>query len=386
MATVLKHCILNSNQLLNYVWIRKSSNVTTMSAWAINSYGGIENLYLSSSGCMSAIRSPDQLLIKVHAASINPIDVRMIGGYGRVLINVLRKQSGSVTSGTEFPLTVGRDFSGTVVEVGGNVSKYKVGDEVWGAIGANKPGTHAKFVVASQSEISKKPANISHIEAASIPYVAATTWAALCTVGELKEKNATGKRLLILGGSGGIGTFSIQLAKAWGMHVTVTSSTDAIDLVTSLGADTVIDYKTKKLWNELKLHEKFDYILDTVGGEYTDKSLAFLSPWKSAHLVTLVTPLLKNCDDFGTVPGLFKAALSAGVDTFKGLTSGRSVRWAIFTPNGSALDRVKQMVETEQIKPVVQETFPFSKVREGFKKVSEGHLRGKIVIDVLRDN
>ncbi|KAH9508939.1 Reticulon-4-interacting protein 1, mitochondrial [Bulinus truncatus] len=320
-----------------------------MSAWAVNHYGGIDDLFLSTSARSSSIKSPNELLIKVHAASINPIDLRMIGGYGKVLINLLRKRKGSFSSGTEFPLIVGRDFSGTVVEIGRSVSQFKVGDEVWGAIAADKPGTHAKHVVVSQNEISKKPSNISHIEAASIPYVAATTWAALCTVGELKEKDAVGKRLLILGGSGGIGTFSIQLAKAWGMHVTVTCCTDAVDLVTHLGADTVIDYKKKKLWDELKSHDKFQYILDTVGGEYTNKSLVFLSPWKYAQLITLVTPILKNCDNFGTVPGLLKTAVSAGFDTLKGMSTGRSLRWAVFTPNESAMNKVKQMVEAGQV-------------------------------------
>ncbi|CAG5134352.1 unnamed protein product [Candidula unifasciata] len=227
----------------------------------------------------------------------------------------------------------------------------------------------------------KKPANISHVEAASLPYVIATTWAALCTIGELTESKAPSKRILILGGSGGIGTFAIQLAKAWGMHVTATCGTDAVDLVKGLGAD-VIDYKTKNVWKELSRVQKFDYILDNLGGENTDNALPFLKSWQKSQLITLLHPLLGNSDRLGVVPGLLRSAVSAGVDTLKGLQSGRSVRWAVFIPNGAAMDKVRQMVENGQVRPVLHQVFPFSEVPAAFKQVSEGHLRGKVVIDM----
>ncbi|XP_059166376.1 reticulon-4-interacting protein 1 homolog, mitochondrial-like [Physella acuta] len=364
---------------------RTLSNFENRSVWQINRYGKIEELKLSASSEGAAIKSPNELLIKVHASSINPIDIKMLGGYGKSLINILRKQKGMMRSGSEFPLVLGRDFSGTVVEAGRNITKYKIGDEVWGAIGAERPGTHAKFTVVSQDEISLKPRNVSHIEAASIPYVAATTWAALCTVGELKERKAVGRRILILGGSGGIGTFSVQLAKAWGMHVTTTCSTNAVEMVRDLGADMVVDYKTKDIWQELKRYEKYDYILDTVGADAVDKGVGFLSPWQNSHLITLITPFLKNSDNLGVIPGMMKTAFTAGLDTLKGLKSGGSVRWAVFIPSASAMEKVKLMVEAGQIKPTVQEVFPFSKVPDGYKRVAGGHLRGKIVIDNLSD-
>ncbi|CAL1539461.1 unnamed protein product [Lymnaea stagnalis] len=383
-----RYLLYNScNGILHIVKVRMSSNAAaSMSAWQINRYGGIEELTLSTTTRAATIKNPNELLVRVHASSINPIDIRMMGGYGKALINVLRQQKGVTQSGTEFPLILGRDFSGTVVETGRNVTKFKVGDEVWGAIGAERPGTHAKYTVVSQSEISKKPLNISHIEAASMPYVAATSWAALCTVGELTERKAVGKRVLIFGGSGGIGTFSIQLLSSWGMDVTATCSTDAIDLVRSLGANSVVDYKVKPIWNELKHQKRFDYILDTLGGEYTTNGVKLLSPWQNSKLITLVTPLLKNSDTLGLIPGMLKSAVTAGIDSIKGLKSGGSVRWAFFLPNGAAMEKVKQMVEAEQIKPVVQETIPFSKVPDGFRTVSNGHLRGKIVIDNLKDS
>uniref|UniRef100_A0A0B6ZQ36 Enoyl reductase (ER) domain-containing protein n=1 Tax=Arion vulgaris TaxID=1028688 RepID=A0A0B6ZQ36_9EUPU len=391
----LCHRVLNrSHQLVGAVQyvknqpclLRMSSNTAhKMQTWQIHEYGSSEKLTLNTSAHAATIKSPNELLIRIHAASVNPIDVRMLGGYGRSLINILRKRKGLITAGTEFPLTLGRDFSGTVIEAGKAVSKFKAGDEVWGALGAEKHGTHAKYTIVSQDEISKKPDNLSHLEAASMPYVITTTWAALCTIGELKEREAAMKRILVLGGSGGIGTFAIQLAKAWGMHATATCSTDAVDLVTGLGAE-VIDYRTKDVWKELHSVDKFDYILDTLGGENTKNALPYLKPRHDSHLITLISPLLSNSDKLGVLPGLLQTAVTAGIETLKGLTSGTSVRWAVFMPNGAALEKVRQMVEAEKIKPIVQQVFPFTEVPAAFKKVSNGHLRGKIVIDALVDS
>ncbi|RUS90443.1 hypothetical protein EGW08_001784 [Elysia chlorotica] len=359
-----------------------SANAIKMSAWQVYEYGGLDQLSLSTTARAATIKHPTEMLVKIHAASINPLDIRMMAGYGRNLLNVMRKQRDTLNHGTEFPLTLGRDFSGTVVEVGRRITRFKVGDEVWGAIGAFRPGTHAEYTLTSQSEISKKPSNLTHVEAASVPYVAATTWAALKTVGQLDHTKVHGQRILVLAGSGGIGTFAIQLAKAWGMHVTTTCSSDAAELVASLGADDVIDYTRTQVWSELQHREKFEYILDPLGGEVTDKAAKFLSPWKNSKLITLNFPLLKNSDEMGVVPGLFKSAISAGFATLKGLQSGGSVRWAAFNPNGQALDTVRRLVEQDKIRPVVQKVYPFLEAQSAYKTVNEGHLRGKVVLDL----
>ncbi|KAK3768156.1 hypothetical protein RRG08_010826 [Elysia crispata] len=360
---------------------RRSYSATAMSAWQVHEYGGLDQLSLSTTARAATIKHPTEMLIKVHAASINPLDIRMMGGYGRSLLNVIRKQRGTLNYGTEFPLTLGRDFSGIVVEVGRRVSKFKVGDEVWGAIGAFRPGTHAEYTVTSQCEISKKPSNLTHVEAGSVPYVAATTWAAIKTVGQLDHTKVYGQRILVLAGSGGIGTFAIQLAKAWGMHVTTTCSTDAVELAVSLGADEVVDYTQTNVWSELQHKEKFEFILDPLGGEVTDKAAKFLSPWKNSKLVTLNFPLLKNSDEMGVLPGLVKSAISAGFVTLKGIQSGGSIRWAAFNPNGDALEKVKRLVEDGKIRPVVYKVYPFSEAQSAYKTVFEGHLRGKVVLD-----
>lgn len=352
-----------------------------MRAWQIHQYGGNEELAFTDSARVAAINSPNELLIKVHASSINPIDVHMRGGYGSKMMNILRKRHAGL-AGSEFPMILGRDFSGVVVETGQAVKTHKPGDEVWGTLNWHRQGSHAELAVAAESEISSKPRVLSHVEAASIPYVAATSWTALSTVGELKEKNARGKRVLILGASGGIGTFSVQLLKAWGANVTATCATDAVDLVKLLGADTVLDYKTENVITGLRRLPPFDFILDTVGGKTANDAFALLKRWRNAKLVTLVTPLLTNTDTSGILPGLATASLSLGSNIFRGLIGGQHYRWAFFLPNGKALCKVGQLVDRGQIRPVVEKEFAFNQLPEAFAFVEKGHNRGKTVIQM----
>lgn len=353
-----------------------------MQAWQIHQYGGNEELTLTDAARIATIKSPNELLIRVHAASVNPIDVRMRGGYGSKLMNVLRKrQSGLI--GSEFPLVLGRDFSGVVVETGQAVKHYKRGDEVWGTLNWYRQGSHAEFVVASESEVSSKPVSISHLEAATIPYVAVTSWTALSSVGELKEKNTEGKRVLVLGASGGIGTFSVQLLKAWRADVTGTCATDAVDLVKSLGADTVIDYKTGNIIKELSRLPPFDFILDCVGGQTASDAFGLLKKWSNAKLVTIVTPLLNSTDVSGILPGMAQASFSLGSNIFRGFVGGQHYRWAFFLPNGKALSKVSALVDKGQIRPILEREFPFTAVPEAYSSVEKGHNRGKTVVHMV---
>ncbi|KAK3098765.1 hypothetical protein FSP39_022868 [Pinctada imbricata] len=283
-----------------------------MKAWQIHQYGSNEELTFSNTVRVPRVRNPKDILVKVHAASVNPIDIRMRGGYGKNIINAMRRAYNRDDSVSEFPLILGRDFSGEVVEVGREVKNYKPGDEVWGAYFAHLQGTHAEFAVAPSNTVSPKPSSLSHVEAASIPYVASTACTALCSVGELTERKTPGQRVLIHGGAGGIGTFAIQLMKSYGAEVTTTCSTDAVDLVTSLGADNVIDYQTEDVRRRLKEIEGFDVILDTVGGGKADYSLDYLRSWRNSKFVSIVTPLMPNSDNLGLIPGLVKSTLNLG--------------------------------------------------------------------------
>lgn len=356
-----------------------TSSTHAMEAWYINEYGSNDVLQFGSQP-LPSLRRPTDILVRVHAASVNPLDYRMRSGYGETLLNVWRE----VENVDEFPLILGRDFSGEVVKTGRLARRYQKGDRVWGTPSVITGGAHAEFIVASQDEMSIKPANWTHAEAASLPYVACTVWTALVSRAGLNSNNCHDKHVLVLGGSGGIGNFAVQLLKAWGARVTSTCATDAVELVAGLGADHVVDYSLANMKEELKSLGGFDVILDPFGGEAGDKSAGLLSKWKGAIYVTLNPPVLRKTDELGAGLGLLSAGQSFTSSALqKALCSGSLVSWGFFSPNGPALDHIRCLCQLEKIKPVVQEVFPFSKTDEAYAKLESGHARGKIVISMI---
>lgn len=392
----VRRCLLQSKFTAEYSRnIRRNISSTprlnkmkgSMQAWQIHRYGGNDELVLSRSVSIPKMKSPNDVLIKVHAASINPIDCRMRDGYGSTALNAIRQKSAFPRQGKEFPLVLGRDFSGEVVEIGKKVGKFRPGDQVWGTVFSSKQGCLAEYTVAEDHEVSRKPSSISHTEASSIPYVACTVTSALSIMGSLKESSIRGKRVLVFGGSGGIGTFAIQLLKSYGADVTTTCSTDAIQLVSSLGADAVIDYKTQDIKEELSKMERFDIILDSFGKEITGYAENFLRSSKTAdsRYITLKHPFLQNFDDLGIVGGGIKSLAVAASDTIMGLQKGISHRWAVYLPMGKALDRISELVDDDQIIPVIDKVFPFEDVPAAFEKVEKGHARGKTVVQLVEE-
>ncbi|XP_031570023.1 reticulon-4-interacting protein 1, mitochondrial-like [Actinia tenebrosa] len=351
-----------------------------MQRWSLHRYGA-DALVLNTVDT-PLIKSPSDILVKVHAASVNPIDLRIRNGYGVKLLNLWRKLKGT----QEFPLILGRDFSGVVVKTGRRVRRFKPGDEVWGTPSVPNGGTHTQYLIAQQDEISMKPSCLSHVEAASLPYVACTVWVGLKSRAGLNETNCPGKRVLVYGGSGGIGTFAIQLLKAWGADVTTTCRTDAVELVMSLGADHVIDYNMTDVEAELEGSEGFDVILDPFGGKFEQMSTKLLSQCTGSVYVNLAPPLLPNTDRLGLGLGIVSSGQSF-LSSFaqKAFFKGGSTAWAFFVPNPGALDHVARLTETGQIRPVIQSLFPFNEVPEAFAQLEAGHSRGKTVIQVAEN-
>ncbi|XP_072546119.1 reticulon-4-interacting protein 1 homolog, mitochondrial isoform X2 [Salminus brasiliensis] len=307
------------------------------------------------------------------------------GGYGAATLAAKRDPLCINQTNTEFPLILGRDVSGEIMECGLDVRYFKPGDEVWAAIPPWKQGSLAEFVVLSANEVSCKPKSLSHADAASIPYVAATAWSALVNTGGLNKDNCAKKRILILGGSGGVGTFAIQLVKSWGAHVTVTCSQDADRLVRGVGADDVVDYTSGPVETKLQALEKFDLILDNIGGETENWALGLLKPWCGAKYVTLVTPFLLNTDQLGLADGMMRNGVTIATKALKHLTKGIHYRWGFFAPSGPTLDDIREMVDAGKIRAVVEETFSFAQVPQAFEKVEKGHARGKTVVAITRD-
>jgi len=352
----------------------------SMKAWQIHNYKGASALDMAQARAVPTIRTPKEVLIKIHAASVNPIDVQMAEGYGQTLINLYRNFGNINISTSEFPLTLGRDFSGVVVDVGAEVKKYKAGDEVWGAINAKRQGTHAEFCIASETEMSKKPSAITHTEAAAIPFVAATTFASLVNNGGITEKNAKTMRVLILAGSGGLGTYAIQLMKSWGAEVATTCPADAISMLQQLGADFVYDFKAPDLIHQLENVGKFDVILDTLGGKTSDWALPLTKP--GARYVDLAWDVVTQTDKHGVVEGMLHSGVNLIDKVWRAGTRGVAYNWAVFNPSHIALETSARLVDRGLIRPQIDSVFPFEQAIDAYEKVGSKKTRGKVVLDM----
>ncbi|KAM9787323.1 NAD(P)H oxidoreductase RTN4IP1, mitochondrial [Syngnathus typhle] len=359
-----------------------SSSRTVMPAWVIDKYGGNDVLRFTKNASFPVITYPNEVIVKVFAAGLNPMDVSMRGGYGAATMSTKRDPLNINQKGSEFPLTLGRDVSGVIMECGLDVKYFQERDEVWAAIPPWKQGSLAEFVVLSANEVSLKPKSLSHTEAAAFPYVATTAWSALVNTGGLTKDNCAKKRVLIIGGSGGVGTFAIQMLKAWGAHVTVTCSQNAERFVRKLGADHVVDYTAGPVEVPLAALDKFDLVLDNIGGSTESWALNLLKPWSGAKYVTLVTPFLQNTDTLGIADGMLKTAATVASKALKHLVKGVYYRWGFFAPSGPALDEIREMVDAGQVHAVVEETFSFAQVPQAFAKVEKGHARGKTVVQI----
>lgn len=320
---------------------------------------------------------PNDVLIRVHAASINPIDIGMMRGYGAPLI----KKHARLTRGRMFPLILGRDCSGEVVAIGDQVQTFCPGDLVYGAASWGRLGTHAEYVTMGEDELAFKPCNIDHKEAAGLPWVAVAVWTALVKHAGLNENNTRGKRVLVHGGTGGVGSFAVQLLKAWGAEVTTTCSSNNVNLAHRLGADLVIDYTKGDFALALK---DYDIVFDTVGhagGNYESRSLSVLKWFGGATYVSVRSPQLFLATKYG---GFFGGLLFSWLYRFKIVTNrlffGRAFYYSIAEPNGAALDVVRKMVEKGEIRPLIDAVYSMDEIVAAHKHVEGGHTRGKVIV------
>lgn len=357
-----------------------------MLAWQIHSYGGLKELQLSNVR-IPVISSPTEVLIKVDAASINPIDIAMTKGYGASVLNLLRKArtlTGVQGDDLELPLTLGRDFSGVVVSKGHGVGdRLKLGDEVWGVVPVDKQGCHAGYVLVDHNSVGPRPQNISYVGAASILYAGLTAWSALWITGGLCYKTAISTRrnksVLVLGGAGGVGTLAIQLLKAWNMHVITTCSSDAVNMLEQLGADIVIDYKLDDADLQITHEGPYDIILDCAN-QGPSKIRAKGYPHNT--YISLNSPLLKNVDKHGLITGTVRNIGELIKYNIPVRDNRSCVKWGFFVPSQTGITMIQELVEDEKIVPVVKKTYSFEELPLAYDRMAQGHLRGKIVIDM----
>ena len=315
---------------------------------------------------------PSDVVIKVRAFSINPIDVRMRQGYGSFLLMALSGRR------SFFPLVLGRDCSGEVVAVGDKVTRFVPGDHVYAAQSLGRQGTYAEYATIDESLCALKPKNVDHKQAASLPYVAAAAWTALVTEAGVSQQWAKGKRVLVHAGTGGVGSFAVQLLKAWGAEVTTTCSTQNISLAHKLGADIVFDYTTGSFSGALK--KNYDLVLDTVAGT-EHASLSVLKVFGGARYATLISPRLHLANKYGNFLG---SLLFSWLYRYKVLVNrlfyGRAFHYVLAEPSGSILEEVTKMVESGAICPMVGSVYKWDEIVDAHHDVEAGHSRGKVVV------
>jgi len=304
---------------------------------------------------------PRDLLVDVRASSVNPIDYKIRNGGQRALIHY------------KLPWILGLDFSGVVTAVGKRVTRFRVGDEVYGSPTHRRPGAYAEQMLVDERQAGRKPSNMSHQEAASIPLVGQTAWEALVIKGRVEA----GHKVLIHAGSGGVGTFAIQLAKSLGAYVATTCSERNAELVRSLGADEVINYRETKFEDVL---QDYDYVLDAIGGETRERSFRVLK--RGGRLATMIGGFPAATKKYGAWRGAPIALVGLISLSLRGsLRHGVSVHHILREPNGRLLDPITRRIESGEIKAVIDQVFALDRVAEAHAYIETGRARGKIVID-----
>lgn len=362
----------------------ESASGLRMRAWQVSNYDGVDGLSLCSVRTPPVLQ-PGDLLVRVHAASVNPIDTAIIRGYGGRVLNTMRamgrfKQGVFDENQVEFPLTAGRDFAGEVVYVGQGVKTVKIGDKVFGVVSPQNQGSHAEYVVTSACNVCLVPENVSAEEAASIPYTGLVAWSAVTVSGMLTAGTAPRSRVLVIGASGGVGTFLCQLLSVWETQVVGLCRSDAQEMVASFGVE-ALDYRDPATKDMLIADGGFDLVINASGVNDIDYMKA-LKPWMGASYVTLSPPLLRNIDDMGMVNGLFKSAKDLLCKNAAALSEGRTYRWCFFMPNPNALKQITEMLASHKIRPVIDKVFPFGETPEAYHYVINGHARGKTIISM----
>ncbi|MCE7034334.1 NADP-dependent oxidoreductase [Bacillus cereus] len=331
-----------------------------MKAMIIDKYGKVPMR-------MAEVPTPEineyEVLAEIHAASINPIDFKIRDGKVKMLLKY------------EMPLILGNDFSGVIVKVGSKVTRFKVGDEIYARPRKNKIGTFAEYIAIHEDDIALKPKNLSFEEAASIPLVGLTSYQALHDIMQLQKD----QKILIHAGSGGVGTFAIQLAKIMGATVTTTASEAGSDLVKSLGADQIINYKTEKFEEILK---DYDVVFDTIGSTTLEKSFNII---KSGGNIVSVSgmPNARFGKEFGS--GFFKTLLfSLASKKLTALEKKHNAQYSFLfmKPSGDQLRIIANYIEAGKIKPVIDRVFSFEDAQKAMEYSEAGRAKGKIIVKI----
>lgn len=318
-------------------------------------YGEIKDS-LAFNEVSKPVAQANDVLIQVKAAAINPIDKSIILGNLQGLLPI------------PLPSTLAYDVSGIIVEKGNDVSNFEIGDLVYARVPQEQMGTLAEYVAVTSAAVAKKPGNITFEEAAGLPLAGLTALQSLEYAG-IKEND----KVLIHAGSGGVGSFAIQYAKAKGAYVYTTTSTANVKWVKELGADRVIDYKTE---DYKAIVADADIVFDTLGNNYSLEAFKVLK--QGGKVVSVAGPLdEESAKMFGMADYKLPVELA---ELIRG--KGASYKFIFMHPNGAHLEEIKSLVEDEKIKPIIDKVYPFAESVEAFSHLASGRAKGKIVIKI----
>ncbi|WP_431859008.1 NADP-dependent oxidoreductase [Azospirillum sp.] len=309
-----------------------------MKAIRIHQYGGPDVLRYEEAPRPRLAEG--DVLVRVHAAGINPVDWKVRQGYLRQMIPYT------------LPFIPGWDVSGVVEEIGPGAQGFTVGDEVYSRPDIARDGAYAEYIAVRASELARKPRTLSHVEAAGVPLAGITAWQALFDVGGL----TAGQTVLIHAASGGVGSFAVQFAKWKGARVLATASAANHELVRDLGADEVIDYRATRFEDAAR---DVDVVFDTIGGETQQRSWSVLKP--GGIQVSIVSPPPEETA---------KA---------RGVRAG----YLFIGPNAAVLTEIAGLIDEGRVRPIIGEVMPLAEARRAHELSQTGHARGKIVLRVV---
>ncbi len=326
-----------------------------MKAVVAERYGGLDALAIIDRA--EPAIGPNDVAIRVRAASLNPIDFKIREGKLKLVLRM------------PLPIALGCDVAGTVERTGSEVTRFRTGDAVFARLEKDRMGGLAELAVAHQDVVAAKPARGSFEEAAAVPLAGLTALQALREAAKL----TTGQRVLIHAGAGGVGTLAIQIAKVLGLHVTTTTSTKNIELVKQLGADAVVDYtKDEPLPTEL------DAVFDTLGT--TER--ASIAATRRGGTVVGIGGMPDGAFARERLPAFVRPAiwLATAGRRRAAARAGVTFVYLFMRPDGAQLAELGRWIDDGKLRPVIHKTYPFAEAREAFAELERGRARGKIVV------
>ena len=336
-----------------------------MKAFVIDRYGS--GVRVRAGDMPDPVMRDDDVLVRIHAAGVNPLDSKIRSGEFKLLLPY------------RLPLILGNDVAGVVLKVGSRVRRFKPGDEVYARPDADRIGAFAELIAIKEASVAKKPGNLTMEEAASIPLVGLTAWQALIEKGRLRK----GQKVFIQAGSGGVGAFAIQLAKHAGATVATTTSMANVDLVKSLGADIVIDYKREDVGQVLT---DYDLVLNSQDTRTLETSLRVLK--RGGRLISISGP--PDPDFAREIGASWPLRLIMRVVSYRvrarAKRHGVNYSFLFMRANGDQLSEITSLIKSGIIRPVVDRVFPFEATAEAMAYVDAGRARGKVVVTVTPED